>query len=150
MAHRNSFQDRFSRYARAPPFPSLRAGPGPYKGGRAAFEGADHALHGVVEHHADDPLQDRVAEFEIDEELHLAAALGRSRNAQLDFMWRNGPSRYSVSIRFFSGQRVTRLAKCSRNTLNEITRSASITSPPPGIGVRALMRAAEFQGRNFG
>ena len=65
-------------------------------------------------------------------------------------MWRNGPSRYSVSIRFVSGQSVTRLANLSRNTLNEITRSASITSPPPGMGVRALMRAAEFQGRNFG
>jgi hypothetical protein len=60
-----------------------------------------------------------------------------------------GPSRYSVSIFWRWGQSVTRLPKRSRNTLKLITRSASITSPP-GIGRRDRMRAAEFQGRNFG
>ena len=74
---------------------------------------------------------------------------GRSRKAQNDFIFRNGPSRYSVSIRFFSGHSVTRLANFSRKTLKEITRSASITSPS-GMGRRAVMRAAEFQGRNSG
>ena len=69
-------------------------------------------------------------------------------NAQWLLRYRNGPSRYSTSITRsaspVAGRRVTRLAKRSRNTLNEITRSASITSPPgaPSSSRRLRMRAA--------
>ena len=40
----------------------------------ALLESAHDTLHRFVEDDADDPLQDRVPEFEIDEEMHLAAA----------------------------------------------------------------------------
>src|SRR6056300_477396 len=72
-----------------------------------------------------------------------------SANDQLDFIYLNGPSKYSVSSFLSSGHKTTRLPKRSRNTLNEITKSASITWDAPS-GVTDLIRAAEHHGKNFG
>src|SRR6185312_6634336 len=42
---------------------------------RAVLEGLNHAPHGLVEEHADEPLQHRRAELEIDIEVDAAAAV---------------------------------------------------------------------------
>src|SRR6185312_7036898 len=42
---------------------------------RAILEGLNHAPHGLVEEHADEPLQHRRAELEIDIEVDAAAAV---------------------------------------------------------------------------
>ncbi len=67
------------RGARAGARHRSRAGPAPggvvaVELGRPPLEGADDALHRVVEDHADHALQDPVAELEVDLEVHLAAA----------------------------------------------------------------------------
>ena len=113
---------------------------------RAGFEGGDHAVHRLVEQHADQLLQHRRAELEVDIEIDAAAAVRvRLEAPVVGEVLERAVGIGDVDGEMLGRSSMTRLVKRSRIILKPMMRSATSS-----VSLRSRMRAPMHQGRNSG